>query len=180
MLFKITEGDFFEDNPDAISIPEFSFCNSKEMKWVCMVFDYKSPIRQMPIDKRMVKAAYVAGYKNVPDNAGKNYQISPKLSRAISVYKEIQFDEDQENLLAYNSQLSQYRELLTKREKSDKEIDQSLKIMKEMPTLQAKRKELISILDLRDEIVIEEKDPEEREESLSTLDIINMEEYDGK
>ena len=63
MLFKITRGSIFEDNPELNNIPEFASCTSNQLKYVMFTYDYKSPLRGMDLDPRKKKACELAGYK---------------------------------------------------------------------------------------------------------------------
>lgn len=53
MLFKITrESDFYHDNPSVKSIPDFHNIKGDVLKFVSFVYDYESPYRSIPEEKR--------------------------------------------------------------------------------------------------------------------------------
>lgn len=121
MLFKLIEGqDFFELNPEARAIKEFSERTSQQMWVVSLVADYESPLRQKSEKDRREIAVGIAGYKKEAD--GKRFDKNarniiegkvPTVELAIAKYRELQYDEDQEMLQAVNSQIQEAMSIMT-------------------------------------------------------------------
>lgn len=182
MMYKITKKDVFDDNPELRSIPEFDKLTDRQMKFVIFVYDYKSPFRNLPMEQRKKKAALQAGFKwspteNRPDRNTRdiiNGNVT-SVEHASHKYMELQFDEDYENLKAYDEQLSEIREFFKKKEKSVDEMNKALAMMKAFKGLIIDRKELIKALGIREE---EEEVDDVNERELSTIDVINQEMFD--
>ena len=57
MLFRIMrDKDFFDSNPQAELIDEFSKLTSDEMKYIALVYDYDSPYKNLGKRERKEKA----------------------------------------------------------------------------------------------------------------------------
>ena len=114
MLFRLEDGkDFFELNPEAKAIKEFSERTSQQMWFVALVADYGSPLRQLPEKKKKEKAAEIAGYgKEASGRGDKNYRNLvdgkvPTVEAAIQKYNDIQYDEDADMIEAINRQIQE-------------------------------------------------------------------------
>jgi hypothetical protein len=121
MLFKVhsdlATGDekaFFEMNPGALAIEEFNKCTSRQMFFVCLVADrdWDSPYRTLPERTRRERAVLTAGYPmegNRPDKNARNLINSKveKVERAITKYKEIQWDEERAMFDAATAQIQE-------------------------------------------------------------------------
>lgn len=183
MLFKvIANKDIFELNPELNAIEEFSRCTDRQLKWVMLVYDYKTPYKGLRIEDRKLRVALDLGYKlekggKRPDKNTRSL-IDGKVGTvvaAVNKFKEIQWNEDYETLKSYDMAMEDIRAFIVKPEKTTTELSQSIKFMKELATLQSLRKELRDILGLMDEGVSEEVDVETE---LSTLDLVNQEEME--
>lgn len=183
MLFKVTEkNDVFADNPELESIDAFRSCTSRQLKYVFYAYDYKSPLRQMPLQERLEKAARLAGYKTekdrpILDKNGRSVVAGgvPRVNAAVRAFKEVQYDQDKETLLGIEEQMRQITELANKKDKEPKELELSVKISQNLTQLAKVKKELIEILDMRDEVVATVEEDTIQEAQLSTLDLLNME-----
>ena len=158
MLFKVSKKDFFIDNKEAGVIPAFESIGSTGMKYISLVYDYESPLRMLQLDERKRRALEYAGFKPTPK--GRPSKIEKELverkegnaSTAIRLYLELQFDADKDLLQAYNEQIEEFKDLMRNREKSDKQLDQALKISKELPNLLKIRDEIKEILNVRADV----------------------------
>jgi hypothetical protein len=114
-LAKTTNKDlFFEMNPGALAIEEFGRCSTRQMFFVCLVADrdYDSPLRTLPERTRRERAVVIAGYplegdrpdKNARNLINKNVE---NVEKAISKYRELQYDEDRAMLDAINTQIQE-------------------------------------------------------------------------
>lgn len=173
MVFTVTDKDFFKENPWAKGIKEFSTLSSMEMKYIALVYDIQSPLvkGRLPINDRKIKAIDIAGFEPTPK--GRPSKIvsdlmdvrTTAIANAIKRYKEIQFDEDMDTLEAYSEQLQEFKELLRKKGKEDKELDRALKIMKEYPGLVELKKTLAEKLSIKiEESFVEELEDDEASE----------------
>ena len=168
----------FSDNPTLKMTEHLSKLTNKEVKWIALVYDYESPLAQMPLNLRKIKAAQMTGW-NIESNIplgdtklmidGKNARIN----KAVAEYKSIQFDENQESLLAFNEQLKEYRAFLKQKQKKPSELKIAMALQKEMPALLKARDEIAKLVGLRahdEEFEITDI------ENISTMDKIIFEE----
>lgn len=61
MLFRLTEGSLFEDNPVIKTMKEFSGVTEQQMKFVIMYADWMSPYRNLVEEERKSRALDYAG-----------------------------------------------------------------------------------------------------------------------
>lgn len=155
MLFKISKEDFFTDNPEAEVIPQFVEVGDQAMKYICLVYGYNSPYRLLSMEVKRRKALEVAKVYKTPQGRPSKLEkslvdpTSKEIIAAIAEYQSIQFDEDRDTHEAYKEFVSQSKELLRKKDKDPKEMDQALKIHKEFTTLVENEKKLREILEIR-------------------------------
>src|SRR5688572_32345531 len=98
MLYKLIHGqDVFILNPELKAIEEFEPLTDRQMRYVILATDYKSPMRKLNAADKKTRAAMEAGYKMEKDGkrldmngrnliAGKN----EKVEKAIKKYKILQ------------------------------------------------------------------------------------------
>lgn len=108
--------DFFEMNPGALAIPEFSVLSSNQMFAVTLIADrdFDSPLRTLSEKDRREKAVLIAGYKREadgkrPDKNARNI-IDGKVAsveEALKKYYEIQYDEEKAMLSSLNAQIKE-------------------------------------------------------------------------
>ncbi len=188
MLFKVVTGkDVFELNPELRAIAEFEPLTDRQMKYVILSTDYKSPFRKLNPKDKKERAIIEAGYRmdsngKQPDfNArkvitGKNEQVE----KAIKKYRILQKDEDYETILSLGKLISDIRDFNGKQDKSASDIEKAIKFSKDLPTLLKAKREVEDILEMREEEVtdVEEvtnTDEEIKESSLAILALINEE-----
>lgn len=181
MLFNIKASEPVRETcPDIDSIPEFEGITDRQIRYVILVYDYDSPYRQQPLDERKVRVAKDVGYSYNPDTSkitereGKNIINNdiPDVVRAIKKYRELQYDEERDLLMAYDEQLLQFKEFFRKKGKTEDEIKLALAITKQYNELISDRKAMIESLGLKGEIGDEED--EFADEALSLIDQVNM------
>lgn len=177
MLFKVSEKPLFEENPGLNSVPDFVGKSERMLRYVFLVYDYESPYRKMPIEYRKHKCVILAGYKLEPDGTrlDKNARdivggTNPTIAQLIRVFMELQGNPEKEVLAAYDAQIHEWKELMSKKNKSDKERDHVFKVMKELPVFMEKRKQLIELMGESAKDL-----PEEASRVMSTLDEVNSE-----
>ena len=156
MIFKISDKDFFRDNSEALLFPEFKKVGSPAMKYIILVYGYDSPLREMPIDDRKTRAAELAGVQKFSekDKTMQSYNDlievrKPNVRDAITTFQSLQFDFDKDLLLAYEDQLTEFKALMRNKDKSDKQLDQALKVSDKILKLIDVRNEIIKKLSLR-------------------------------
>lgn len=188
MLYKVVAGkDVFELNPELNAIEEFEHLTSRQMVYVILSTDYKSPMRKLKADEKKKRAALEAGYKMEKDGkrldmngrsvtTGKN----DKVERAIKKYKILQKDEDFETILGLSRLINDIREFNVAPNKSATEIEKAIKFSKDLPTLLKAKREIEDILEMREDEVTDvpeatNADMEVKESALSILATINEE-----
>jgi hypothetical protein len=161
MIFKISKDkDFFEENPSALWIKEFKECTSNEMKYVVLCYSYDTPLRTLSADQKKIKSLDIIGVVRMANGTFPKEYIEimenrvQRVRNAILKLREITRDEDKETLESYDEQLDQYRALMRKRDKTDKEMDQAMRISKELPTFLENREKIKEILQIRDSSAI--------------------------
>lgn len=160
MLFKVEAGkSTFELNPGLKAIPEFERLTERQLTYVILATDFKSPFRKLTSDDRKLQAALIAGYKMEPDGkrpdtntrnliAGKTTNVEAAIKR----YKELQRDEDYETLISLNKLISQIREFNNKEDKRAEELVMAvnLNVQKLDKLLETKRK-IEELIDMRED-----------------------------
>jgi hypothetical protein len=183
MLFKVTNKDFFEDNPSASSINNFIVCSSREMKYICLVYDYQSPYRNLKIEERKLKAVSESGFRmekdgKRPDKYARemmNGKID-KVQFAIHEFMSMQKDEDRELAEAVTAQLEEIKTFLKRPKETEGEWRIAIQMLEKMPKLLKDRKEIFDILDMRDQLGAETTTLSQTDTPTSTLEMVNAEE----
>jgi len=134
LLFDIDkEGNVMDqDNtialvPELLAVYKEKNYGSDAIRWIIMMYDYKSPYRQLPYEDRI---------KTVTQNIYgklKHYIIDkPLMKDAIDAYKKLQYDPliDQYNL--YTEKITEYTEALRAMDSNEKNLEKQGKIMKTM------------------------------------------------
>lgn len=165
MLFKVTPNNFFYDNPEAKSINEFRNLNSDIMKFITLVHDYKSPLRQLPEEERIEVAIEQISFKKTPTGRLSKTEKeirearNEKINKAVEFYNKIQFDEDKDSLDAYDNLISDIKNLMRKQNKTESELKLAKDSVKAYISLLEDRNRLVEILGVRSEspIIVEEE-----------------------
>ncbi len=175
MLFKITDKPLYEENPSLNAVPEFREKSERMLRYVFLVYDFDSPYRKIPLEKRKEKCVILAGYKYESDGkrldknardiiSGNNVTVNT----IINAFMGLQDNTEKAMLAALDEQLYEWIELMKKKNKSIKESDLVLKISKELPGFMRRKQELEDIVDGR----VGDESPEESK-PMSTLDEVN-------
>lgn len=167
MLYKLKAGESpFVLNEELYAIPEFKDLSEKQMVFVILTADRKSPLRTLADRDRREKSTAIAGYGregNRPDKNSRNLisgQV-PSVEKAIAKYKEYQFNEQQDSLDATNALIRTNREFInavnsrSDVEKKDAQYGKDLKLAndfaKGLPDLEEARIKLESVLQISPE-----------------------------
>lgn len=183
MIFRLSDKEFFKDNPEAKSIKQFLDLGDQGMKYMCLVYGYNSPLRKMEMIDRKHKAVANCGFKPTPKGRPSKLQTdlmemrSSIVKKAYTEYMELQFDADRDLLSAYDEQINEFKCLMRNREKSDKQLDQALKIAEKLPKLLETRKQIQDILEVRDveEFAIDEALSEFEDDQSMVEEFLNRE-----
>jgi hypothetical protein len=182
MLFLVTKKDVRVDNPELLSVPEFDPCTDRELKWIFLVYDFKTTYRQLSLSDRKEASAenrYV-GYKRESvsrmDKSARNIMSVdlqkkhlPHIEPAIIAFKKMQRDIDREALETYDINLEHFMEQMKKPKITKEDWDLSIKITDKYQKFLAGRKIVKDSLDLRGSFEEEEKEQKETK-VLSALD----------
>lgn len=187
MLFKLEANKaVFDLNPELKAIEEFARLTDRQMQYVVLSCDYKSPFRKLAPEDRKFQAAVTAGYKL--EKEGKRLDMNGRnlvagkvgnVEAAVKKYKELQRDEDYETLVSISTLISQIRELNLKENKTTAELDKAINMTMKVDKLVETKKRLEEILDMREEapstIAGEEEDDElaDNPDNLSVLARLN-------
>lgn len=185
MLFIVDKDkDFFKLNPEAKAVPEFKDLEPEAMDFICLVYDYKSPYRQMPYEKRCNTVVNDIGLEKTPTGRPSKLENDLReirredIKKAIDKYAEMQYDDDRDTLRAYDQQIKNIKHLMTTATKPN-DMDKAVKLAKEIPNLRKSKKELEELLDMRDEHeaqVNAEQDEIDSEIDFSLVELYNDEE----
>ena len=161
MLFRVEASkDFFELNPEAKAIVEFTRCTARQMDYCALLTDYKSPFRKLKLEDRKYHAAMAAGYKlekdgKRPDMNARNLMADKvgNVIAAIKKYNEIQYDEDFETLLSVKGLITDIRKFNEKKDKNIQELEKAVNLTTgKLDKLVQTKKALEDILELREEV----------------------------
>ena len=178
MLFKISQKPIREDNDSIDAIKEFSVLSDREMKYICLVYDYETPFKQYGINDRKELACEAAGYKREsPKRLDKSARaiMNGKIENveiAIPVYKSLIRDLDRELLISYDLQVEQFIEKASQPKSSDSDYKLAAMLNEKLIKMLALRDQIKEKLSLRAGFEEDEKDDVE-DVPLSTLDKIN-------
>ena len=174
MLFKISPEDIRKDNPNIDAIPAFRDLTNKELKFLFLVYDFDTPLKQLSLADRKEQAAENAGYTRENEkrlNKDGRSIIGGKVKRveaAVPVFKSMLRDIDREALEAYDTNLENYMTQMRIKPTTKEEWDINTKITAQYEKLIIGRKRIIENLNLRADYMDGEESVEEQE--LSTLD----------
>ena len=157
MIIKIEkEIPIKESNPEISNFTKLSVCSDRELRWIFFVYDYDSPLRKLPNDLKKEKAADLAGFLREKGSArlDKNARntLSGKIQHvndAIDEFMELQYDQEKDLILAYDTQLADARDLMKKKDKSDKDWAILVKLNKELPGMMKTKKDLEMVVGYR-------------------------------
>lgn len=177
MLFLLEKDKpVLESNPQFKVFEEFEACSDRELRYICLTYDYDTPLRSLPLSERKEYALDMAGFKREqggrPDKNARNTINGgvPKVNSAIQRYNSLQYDQEKELLNALTIQINQVIDLMKKERKDDSEWDLIKKLRPDLPKMIAEKKEL--------EVIIGYREPEKKDEldnePLSELDLFHL------
>lgn len=188
MLFKVVrEKSVTELNPEILAVAEFAELTERQLLYVILSTDYKSPFRKLNKEDKKMRAALEAGYKL--EKGGKRLDVNArnlvqgkndKVEKAIKKYRILQKDEDYETILGLSKLIGDIRDFNNRPEKSATEIEKAIKFSKDLPALIKAKREIEDVLEMREDEVsdVEEAttvEGEVKESALSILATINEE-----
>jgi len=185
MLFKVETGkDVFVLNPELKAIPEFVALTPKQMMFIILSVDYKSPLRKMATNDRKRNAAMMAGYKidssGYPDKTMRAMMNNTVQAVAVAIkkYNELQRDEDYETLLSVSKLIADIRDFNAKKDKTPSEIEKAVAITTgKLDKLIETKKKIEQLIDMREDasvVGMEEQEGIVSEGELSLLDQLNL------
>jgi len=200
MLYKLVDQkDCFELNPELLAIPEFVKLTDKQFRVVALVADRLSPLRTLPEKQRREKACMIAGYGREGTRPDKNARTIiaggvESIEKAITVYREYQYDENQATLDTVNAQIHEIKTYLQsdKSESKDygKALEQAAKLGERLPGLVEAKQKLESLLHIsteqRPELTtytsadVPQEFFEEGGQDLPTIEIYNLQKIKNK
>lgn len=183
MLFKIEKDKtVFQSNPEIQNFECMAACSDKELKFIFWVYDYETPLRKLPYDKRILKAGDLAGFSKdqagyfIPSARNTIAMKGDKMRNALREFNLLQFDQEKELIKAYDEEINQIIELIGKKDKSEKEWslvkDFNLSVKK---IIEAK-KELEEAVGMRGTDLVEGSDDFTTAKPLSLLDMLHTNE----
>ena len=152
-LIKLNrQGDIFKDDDGVTGIPEFmkvlkaDKLGSTAMKWVALVCDYDSPYRHFVEDERK-KAVSKDLY-----NKYEWYGVKrPEILAAMDKYKQLQFDPLDEQLIAFNTKISQFTTYMNNMSINEETAEGLQKIMIGIEKVLNTRQKLLDAIERRGE-----------------------------
>lgn len=164
MLYKVEIGkNVFELNPELKAIPEFERLTDRQMTYVILATDYKTPYRKLSPEERKYHAALKAGYKlemdgKRLDNNARNL-VQGKVGNvqaAIAEYNVQQKDEDFEAIKSIKVLINQIVEFNNTPNKSPQDLKLAVELnVGKLDKLMETKKKLEEILEMREEPVSE-------------------------
>lgn len=173
MLFRVTaDNDFFEDNADARAFKAYIEAGSRAMKYICLVYDPESPLRNMDLPDKKSRALKVAGYEPTPKGRPSKEETDLRdirtdwVRNAIDLLREMcPYDEDKEILQAYDIALKEYIATAKRTDGDDKEKEFVAKILtKHIPEVRDAKKALQEKIGLKNQIEAELEEEEIEED----------------
>jgi len=158
MLFRIEKRkSVWESNPELRLIKEFKEIeenskDDKKIRFVMLVADYKSPLRQHPEKKRRELAALQAGY-TVQDNSHTTIDFrgkklidgkDPLIEAAIERYKTIQYNEHMDGLEIIQKQIDNIKTLTNLPAEDALELTRRSTLIQSLPQLYLTKRELLA------------------------------------
>jgi len=179
MLFRVDlTKSMFDINPGMKIIPEFVDVPDRNLKYICLVFDYESPYKKLPLKERKEKVAFRVGFKmekgrRILDKNARDIMLckNGKVERATKAFKELIYDSDRETYESLDQLIANIRDIIKVPSKSVQEMDKKATMAQKLPSLSQTKKQLAQILDVQD--YLEEDDDENQEGSISTLEMVN-------
>lgn len=185
MIFRILKDrDFFETNPEAELVEQFSCLTSDEMKYISLVYDIDSPFKGLSLNERKDTILNLLGYekgsRGWPAKIKKMIEGADiRYPNAAHYYRSLCPDPDKDTLQAYEAQLDESQKFLMRKNKKPSEMKTAMDMHKKMEELREsikKLKEEISIREERNEYAIAE---EGMASSLSLVEELNSMDYEG-
>lgn len=165
MLYKVNKEPLRESNDNIDSVPAFTDCTDRVLRYVFLMWDYTSPYRRIPVENRKKHVLSVMGVGNDKDREEFIKENVTIIEVASKEFNRQQFDIEYEALIACRAQISEWNDLLKKEDKTDKEMALSFKVFDKLPDYMKRLKVLEEIVGEREAV---EDDEETEEVTLET------------
>lgn len=186
MLIKIEKRrSIWESNPELRLITEFAKIeetskDDKKMRFVALVADYKSPLRQHPEKKRRELAALESGYTvqgnshTTIDFRGKKLVDGkdPLIESAIVKYKSMQYNEHMDGLEIIQKQIDNIKSLTQLPAEDALELSRRSSLIETLPQLYTTKRELLSLAGVEDK---KDENNATIDRPLSLVDLLDLE-----
>lgn len=176
MIFKLNDKDTVRKlNPHINELKGFLHIKDDAIRLAIYMYDYESPFRYLPEegDARMnAIRREVVKFKDYSDDRWERVNAGGSFTKAARMIKSLIYDDEIELYISYCNQLASWAALLNKKDKSDKEQDQAIKIAKDMLSLIDVKKEMELKLGKRIDDGVKDRIKQ------STIELF-MEEWDG-
>ena len=193
MLYQITKSrPVNESAPGLLLIPEFEALfydgrvGDKWMRFVMLVADYDSPLKQHPERKRREMALLAVGFtteetkhttldsKARAIRDGKN----EKIEAALKKYKEIQFNEDKETLMVINTQIESIKRAVMEPTTDATILKARNALLDGLPDLIEVKKKIARMSNITEEVFENETTTDSR--PMSLIDKVALENQEAK
>lgn len=180
MLFKVTDAPLRDDNDGLDAISEFIGVSDRNLKWVFLVYDYDTPYKQLPMQKRKERVASRLGFRLEKD--GKRFNrparvviggTNKQVNDATEAFKMLIYDDDRETYQSVCDLITNIRDYIREKSTSSGDYQKKMVMAEKLPKLEETKKSLAQILDIRTERV-DESEENTADEGLSTLDKVNQ------
>lgn len=184
MIFKVLKDvDFFEANPEASLIEQFSVLTSDEMKYTSLVYDFDSPFRNIPIVERKEKILHILNFKKRGNSWNKKILsmldgVEKKYGIAAEYYRSLMKDLDKSTLFAYESQMEECQDFLSTKGKTSSDMKTAMQMQKMMEESRSVIKKLKEEIEIRDQVNEYLEEESVGSESLSLVEEINNSDYE--
>jgi Fic family protein len=167
MLFKVSNADFFKDNPEAKTIASFRGYNSSQLKFVVLFADPRSPLRNMPEDERLQEALRSVGLEATHKKEFKQHD------KLIAAYRRFcGVDSELDSLSSISLAIKDIQDRLSKT--TTLEPDDISKLVKSLTELLKQKRAIEEMINDKLEIDIIDVKAEDAEEQLSMADTLSV------
>ena len=137
MIFNVSDKDTMRKlNPVLNELSDFDKLTDDAIRLACYMYDYDSPFRHLPEEGEVRMNAIKRDVKRFSEKTEAHWDKFEKgkgmYTRAARAVKKLQYDQDVELYISYCEQLAGWQNIMSKPDKSDKEVDQAIKIAKEI------------------------------------------------
>ena len=133
LLFRLNKDKVVVHPEAAKLVPALKELTEKELRYVVLVYDYYSPLRQIDVEERKKQALV-----SIWDTTEKDIEKKKVVLQAIDAYRSLQFDINQETLEVYRKKVTRLTQILA-------DDDDSRNISNHVQSIKTLRKEIESL-----------------------------------